>query len=89
MLEEGFYPWPTKQWIKSDLGHLSNTQSASCVLENATKKLKNIMLCHISQNNNTPEKALDAFNYFIKQRQDIKPKINVSLRSYPTELFKI
>ena len=44
MLEEGRYPWPTKQWIKSDIGHLSNEQSASCVLEHAHKKLKNLML---------------------------------------------
>jgi phosphoribosyl 1,2-cyclic phosphodiesterase len=89
MLVEGHYPWPTKQWIKSDVGHLSNTQSASCVLEHASKKLKSILLSHISQNNNTPEKALETFNYFMSQRLDIKPIIELSLRTHPTEFFKV
>jgi len=89
MLDEGFYPWPTKKWIKSDEGHLSNVQSAACVLENAHKKLKHMMLSHISANNNAPEIALKTHEYFMKQRKDIKPKISLSLRQFPTELFKI
>ncbi len=89
MLEEGRYPWPTKQWIKSDVGHLSNEQSASCVLEHANRKLKNLMLCHISQNNNTPEKALAIHSYFCKQRTYLNPKITLSLRNQVTELFKV
>jgi len=89
MLEEGRYPWPVKQWIKSDIGHLSNTQSASCVLEHGGKKLKTIMLCHLSQNNNTPEKALGTYSYFMKQRLDIKPKINISTRHFATPLSKV
>ncbi len=89
MLEGGRYPWPTKQWIKSNEGHLSNEQSASCVLEHANKRLKNLMLCHISQNNNTPEKALAIHSYFCKQRKDLNPKITLSLRQTPTNLFKV
>ncbi len=89
MLEEGFYPWPTKQWIKSDNGHLSNEQSASCVLEHANNKLKRLMLCHISQNNNTPEKALEIHSYFYKQREKFNPAISLSLKSSATPLFKV
>ena len=89
MLDDGSYPWPTKQWIKSDIGHLSNIQSAACVLEHATKKLKTVLLCHISQHNNTPEKALETSLYFIKQRSDIKPQINISTRQFATPLFKL
>ncbi len=89
MLMEGFYPWPTKQWIKSDIGHLSNVQSAACVLEHASKKLSNLMLCHISQNNNTPEKALETHAYFMKQRLDLTPKIYVSSRYFATPLFRV
>jgi phosphoribosyl 1,2-cyclic phosphodiesterase len=89
MLMEGMYPWPTKQWIKGDTGHLSNMQSAACVLEHGTRKLKDIMLCHLSQNNNTPEKALETYSYFMKQRHDIKPEINISLRDSATQLFRV
>lgn len=89
MLMEGKYPWPTKKWISSDIGHLSNVQSAACVLEHGSKKLKNIMLCHISQNNNTPEKALDTYSYFMKQRLDITPRIEISTRHFATSIFKV
>ena len=89
MLDEGFYPWPTKKWIKSDKGHLSNTQSAACVIENAKKKLKHIMLSHISQNNNTPEIASDTHKYFFKQRTGFKPQLSISNKDFCTHLFKI
>jgi phosphoribosyl 1,2-cyclic phosphodiesterase len=89
MLMDGSYPWPTKQWIKSDVGHLSNVQSAACVLEHGHKKLKNIMLCHISQNNNTPEKAMETYSYFMKQRLDMTPKIDISTRQFATPLFRV
>jgi len=89
MLAEGPYPWRVKQRIKSDVGHLSNVQSAACVLEHGSKNLKNIMLCHLSQNNNTPEKALELYSYFMKQRSDLSPKISVSTRQFATRLFRI
>jgi phosphoribosyl 1,2-cyclic phosphodiesterase len=89
MLDEGFYPWPTKKWIKSDKGHLSNTQSAACVIENARKKLKHVMLSHISQNNNTPEKASETHSYFFKQRAGFNPTLSISSREICTPLFKV
>lgn len=89
MLENGPYPWHIKKWIKGDDGHLSNTQAACCVAEHSTKKLKNIILSHISEHNNTIKKALDTFSYLIKQRKDISPRLNCSLKIAPTPLFKI
>ena len=89
MLMEGPYPWPLKQWIKSDIGHLSNVQSAACVLEHGNKALKSVMLCHLSLHNNTPEKALELYSYFMKQRSDLSPKVSVSTREFATQLFRI
>lgn len=89
MLKEGPYPWPTKKWIGSDIGHLSNIQSAACVLEHAPKNLKHLMLCHISENNNTADIAHDTHFKFIKERSDLKPKLTLSNRHSPTELFKV
>ena len=62
MLDNGPYPYFLKKWIKSDIGHLSNFQSATSVLENASSKLKYLVLSHLSQNNNTPLIALSAFS---------------------------
>ncbi|MFA5258926.1 MAG: MBL fold metallo-hydrolase [Candidatus Pacearchaeota archaeon] len=88
MLESGPYPYFLKKWIKSDIGHLSNAQSASCILENAKPSLKHVMLSHLSKNNNSPELALNSFN-ILKQRKDFSLKISVSQRESPTALFKI
>jgi phosphoribosyl 1,2-cyclic phosphodiesterase len=89
MLKDGPYPWPTKKWIGSDIGHLSNIQSAACVLEHANKHLKHLMLCHISENNNTPEIAHHTHFKFLKERSDLRPKLTLSNRYSPTALFKV
>ena len=88
MLENGTYPYFLKKWIKSDIGHLSNAQSVSCVLENASPKLKYLILSHLSQNNNTPKHALDAFR-MLKKRKELSPKIIVSERENPTKVLRL
>jgi phosphoribosyl 1,2-cyclic phosphodiesterase len=89
MLIDGPYPYFLKQWIKSDTGHLSNRQSALCVLEHANSKLNHVILSHLSQTNNTPGLAIKTFNSLIKERTDLKPKITHSDRNIPTKLFRI
>jgi len=88
MLEQGPYPYFLKKWIKSDSGHLSNLQSSICVLEYARKKLKNIMLSHLSEINNTPKIALSSFK-ILRERYDLDTKISLSTREKPTHLIKI
>ena len=58
MLENGPYPWPVKQRIKSRIGHLSNEDSKKLLKELKHNNLKYIILGHLSETNNTPEKAL-------------------------------
>jgi phosphoribosyl 1,2-cyclic phosphodiesterase len=58
MLEQGPYPWPLKQRIKSRTGHLSNEDSRILVNELKHPDLKHVILGHLSEINNTPEKAL-------------------------------
>lgn len=89
MLDNGPYPWHLKKWISSNEGHLSNLQASLCVLEHANKKLKHVMLSHISKFNNTPELALNTFNNLIKERRDLKLKVFVSERDKPTELVRV
>lgn len=89
MLAEGPYPPFLKQWIKSDVGHLSNVQASLCVLEHAQSKLKHVILSHLSETNNTPNLALSTFNSLIKERKDLHPRVTVSSRFIPTPLFKI
>lgn len=58
MLEQGPYPWSVKQRVKGRTGHLSNESAQELLMDILHDKLEHVILAHISQNNNTPEKAL-------------------------------
>ncbi len=57
MLINGPYPWYLKQRIKGKHGHLSNLDSQQLLSELNNKDLKHVILAHLSEENNTPEKA--------------------------------
>jgi phosphoribosyl 1,2-cyclic phosphodiesterase len=59
MLETGPYPWPLKQRIASRNGHLSNASSKLLLEELQHDKLQHVILAHLSEINNTPQKAYD------------------------------
>lgn len=61
MLWEGSYPWPLKKRVASDVGHLSNIQALQLVQEHAHPLLECLFLSHLSQENNTPAIAYEAF----------------------------
>lgn len=56
MLEEGPYPAMLKRRIRSRRGHLSNEQTAD-LLRSFSGNLAAVMLAHLSDTNNTPERA--------------------------------
>jgi phosphoribosyl 1,2-cyclic phosphodiesterase len=58
MLENGPYPWPLKQRIKSRCGHLANRDSRQLLSAVRHAGLQHVILAHLSEKNNSPEKAL-------------------------------
>jgi len=58
MLVNGPYPWPIKQRIKSRTGHLSNVESKNLLKQLLHNRLQYVILAHLSEINNTPQKAL-------------------------------
>ena len=60
MLASGRYPEYLKARIRSDIGHMDNVDTASYLAEIFDNKLSHILLCHLSQDNNTPDIALTA-----------------------------
>lgn len=62
MLSNGPYPDSLKRRIASKLGHLSNIQAADFLAEinQNTKTPETVFLCHLSHNNNRPEKVQEA-----------------------------
>ncbi len=89
MLKQGDYPEELKALILSDIGHLSNRQAGLCVLEHASSRLKQVVLSHLSENNNTPQLALRTFLKLVKERNDLSFDTSLSGREEPTELFRI
>lgn len=57
MLKMGSYPFPLKQRILSDFGHLSNDSAAKTVCSLIQTGTEHIMLGHLSLENNNPNVA--------------------------------
>lgn len=63
MLRCGSYPFPLKQRILGELGHLSNETAAKTALYLVQHGTEHIMLGHLSKENNRPEIAmLETYN---------------------------
>ena len=60
MLQAGAYPYPLKQRILGDKGHLSNERSGQLLGKVLHDHLKHIVLGHLSKENNYPELAYEA-----------------------------
>jgi len=72
MLMEGPYPRFLKERVISDSGHLSNNTTAKYLKKIVGDKTNTIILAHLSETNNTPEKALEAI-----KEQDLPKRIKV------------
>ena len=59
MLNEGPYPWPLKKRIAGIFGHLSNKDAGLALLKTCGGNTKNIILAHLSEENNRPSLALE------------------------------
>lgn len=60
MLKMGRYPEYLKARIQTESGHMDNAHTAAFLKEIINPDLSHIFLCHLSQDNNTPQKALSA-----------------------------
>ncbi|MDA0273470.1 MAG: MBL fold metallo-hydrolase [Proteobacteria bacterium] len=60
MLQEGPYPYPLKQRVGGDYGHLNNSQAAELLDTINLERLRHLVISHISGKNNLPNLAQDA-----------------------------
>lgn len=60
MLLHGRYPEYLKARIQASNGHLDNTVTAAYIASIYRPELKFVFLCHLSHDNNTPDKAVSA-----------------------------
>ena len=63
MLNNGSYHYGLKKRVSGDWGHLNNQQTADLIAQiNTTNRLKNLIVGHISQNNNSVDKVKATLN---------------------------
>ena len=89
MLKNGKYPPVLKARIMSNQGHLSNDAAAriaSILCDDS--RIKQLVLGHISENNNTEQKAYDAVENALKAK-DSDIELYVAHQSRRSEVFEI
>ena len=92
MLVHGSYPYPTKQRILSTKGHLSNENAAEVLSMILKKKQEQVLLGHLSTDNNLPDLALKTINDTLASENKIENtdyKIDVAPRFVPSEVFEL
>lgn len=91
MLQTGSYPYPLKQRILSDRGHLSNVLSGQLLGRLLHDKFRAVVLGHLSQENNLAELAYETVRLEVSMgenpyRGDDFP-IYVAKRSEPSQMI--
>lgn len=89
MLDHGPYTRELKDRIRGGCGHLSNDECATAIKEFARPHLKNVFLCHLSENNNTPSAAHKCSREALDSicRQDVR--LVTLPRQLPSRLFTL
>lgn len=68
LLKQGPYPWPLKQRILSNRGHLSN-RDAAWALARMQRHPKAVFLAHLSEENNCPDVARETVLEVLAQQK--------------------
>jgi phosphoribosyl 1,2-cyclic phosphodiesterase len=84
MLINGPYPWPLKQRIQSRTGHLSNFDSRILIEELLHPDLAHVVLAHLSEQNNSPQMALDVVTQGLTAS---RTQFHVAVQNRCTELI--
>jgi phosphoribosyl 1,2-cyclic phosphodiesterase len=92
MLQNGPYPEHLKARIQSGSGHLNNRACAEAVAQNMGEQLKQLWLCHLSEENNHPELARKTVESVLRSYGIIAGKdlgLEVLKRTMPTGVFEL
>lgn len=90
MLKYGRYPAFLKKRISADRGHLCNDDSATAVVKLASNGCKRFVMCHLSAQNNEPEKILLSLSKeFLKRGLSYENDVDIEIapRQSPSKPF--
>ena len=89
MLDSGSYPLFLKRRIKGQEGHLSNQQAGKLLKVLSHRNLKNVVLAHLSKDNNLPEKAFQEAKTVINQCGLNHIEISIGCQDTPIQIVEI
>lgn len=89
MLLNGRYPKWLKKRVYSDVGHLSNESCSLYLSKLIGDKTKNIILAHLSEENNTPEIALSTITREFAEKNIDFNNIITAKQNEKTELIEV
>lgn len=91
MLMGGPYTYELKMRIVQGCGHLSNDECASAIRRFWHPGLRNIFLCHLSENNNTADLAYRCSLSALEEKGVKKGDVSLRClpRTYPSPLFSL
>lgn len=89
MLKNGPYPYFLQQRVLSDKGHLSNDQASNYLCKFIGDNTKTIVLAHLSEKNNTPEKALETLNKHLEENNIKFNNILIGKQNEPTKVIEV
>ncbi len=90
MLMEGGYPWKTKQRIMGRHGHLSNIDACRVIERlGAAGGLERVVLGHVSENNNSHEAVLAAYNKLVPEGLRRSLVMEIASQDSPLETFVV
>jgi len=92
MVQNGPYPQFLKTRILSQTGHLSNRNCGLALIENMSEDLRNVWLCHLSEENNHPELARKTVESVLRDFGVIAGvdfNLEVLKRNSPTGVFEL
>jgi phosphoribosyl 1,2-cyclic phosphodiesterase len=84
LLRDGPYPWPVKQRVKGNHGHLSNRDSAALLEILCWAGLETVCLAHLSETNNHPQLAEAAARAVLDRQSACRPQLLLGRQDRPT-----
>jgi phosphoribosyl 1,2-cyclic phosphodiesterase len=86
LFENDNYPWPLKQRVKGRKGHLANEETFDLLIDLVHDRLYHVILAHLSEENNTPEKAMESAT---KALNGSPTALSVAAQHDPGRIFRI
>ncbi len=83
LLRDGPYPWPLKQRIRGNHGHLSNRDCAALLETLCWAGLETVCLAHLSETNNQPLMAEATARAVLDRQSSCRPRLLVGRQEQP------